>query len=253
MALSSIRGSTMKWAYIQIFFYAILMGIVVTIEVVFAALTDKLGIPLTIFIVFLSITILAFFMDLIRNKTNPKILEVLRGILNSCALQKLDFTSIRDFLKESKEGDLKRGDTVKVLTNSLENYDNTPSAINLIANNLVVGVNYIYYLPIREYEGILDQKDEFVNSLLKEREDISLKDLETNLRFHYINEKCLYNFAVVTSSGHNIGYWYVTRKSQDESESNLAILTLNKDNTEKLIKVFTRLSSFKKATILNKQ
>ena len=51
----------MNWAYIQIFFYAILMGIVVTIEVVFAGLTDKLGIPLTIFIVFLSITILAFY------------------------------------------------------------------------------------------------------------------------------------------------------------------------------------------------
>lgn len=245
----------LKWDHIKIGIYGLLGGLAVVVDKMFGHISTMIGLPLTILIVVLSISVIVIVMDRIKNKYQPVLQNTLGGILNSYAKDplKLKITTIRNFLDESKEESLTMRDEVHIITNSLKTYDKTPPAVKVIADNLRDGVHYIYCLSPKEYPVLIDEKNEFVDLILKERKDLNRDHINSNLIFYNIDEKCLYNFATVTKKGDTEGYWYVATLSPEESSSNLTILTLSEGDTNELVKVFKRLrASSKRVTALEK-
>nr|AAU43685.1 hypothetical protein GZ26D8_16 [uncultured archaeon GZfos26D8]QNO53166.1 hypothetical protein NDOAJMFA_00016 [Methanosarcinales archaeon ANME-1 ERB6] len=245
----------LKWDHIKIGIYGLLGGLAVVVDKMFGHISTMIGLPLTILIVVLSISVIVIVMDRIKNKYQPDLQNILGKILNSCAKDplKLKITTIRNFLDKTKEESLIMGDKVHILTNSLKTYDLTAPAVKVIADNLRDGVHYIYYLSPKKYPVLIAEKDKFVDLILKEREDLNKDHINSNLIFYTIDEKCLYNFATVTKKGATEGYWYVATLSPEESSPNLTILTLSEDDTNELVKAFTRLrDSSKRITALEK-
>lgn len=124
----------LKWDHIKIGIYGLLGGLAVVVDKMFGHISTMIGLPLTILIVVLSISVIVIVMDRIKNKYQPVLQNTLGGILNSCAKDplKLKITTIRNFLDESKEESLTMGDEVHILTNSLKTYDKTPPAVKVI-------------------------------------------------------------------------------------------------------------------------
>jgi len=152
----------------------------------------------------------------LEERLSPQIMPVLRRLFNSCAREGSRITTVSEFLVQTDEEGLKRGDEVHVLTNSLFGYDMTPPAVQVIANNLLEGVRYIYYLPCgREYPNIANEKDSFVK-LVSDECHLSGNEINSYLRFLLIEEDCLFNFAVVrrTAAGTADAYWYITTPAQ---------------------------------------
>lgn len=240
----------MKWIYKRIVILSILSTLIILIELLFNSFINKFGEMITIMFAVIPIFLISILIDFVKDKYQPEVLNILREIHNSCARDQLDITYIGGFLQETDEISLSKGDEVKVLTNSLESYDSTPPSLKVIAKNLYENVKYIYYVSPTEYPTLLDQKDEFIRLLLKENSNLDHNDINSNLIFYIINEPCLYNFSIVKNKGSTKGYWYVTT-SQSES-LNLTILTLNRDNTDKLIKVFNHLTTNRKVMAIGK-
>lgn len=239
----------MKWATLRTLILSILFTSIILIQLAFEPILTKLFGSFSIVVVAILLFLALILLDVVKNRYRPGIMDILPGILNSCARNKLEITTIDDFLQETKESSLGRGSEVHVLTNSLESYDLTLPALKVIARNLANNVKYIYYLHVGEYPQLADQKDRFVNLLLNERKDLTHDNIDSNLIFHIIDEPALYNFSIVKAQGAK-GYWYVT--TVPEGSANLAILLLDQDNIDKLMKVFSRLSSYKKVSALRK-
>jgi hypothetical protein len=201
---------------------------------------NKLILILIIFGLILSLNILEDYVT--RLQAHPTF--VLRKILNSAQRETLEITTIQKFLTAAAEARLTRGDSVHILTNSLESYDLNEYYIdNALADNLKEGVKYYYYLPKDNRDRLIEEKTLLVNILVKKGIDPTV--LQDTLIFYLVDDGCMYNFATIHSKSQKQtlkGYWYLTMPSPDKAgDVNLVVLALRKDHSDELDKLLTTL------------
>jgi hypothetical protein len=236
----------MKWnLFISFLITALLSGLVsFTINKLYQQeLSSLVLVPL----IFVIVLLLFYVNERIKQIVAPNAMKVLRPILNSCARDAFEITTIHDFLIETSEDSLAAGDEVLILTNSLDAYDTTAPAVRVIARNLKDGVKYVYFLEVDEYPALLDEIDRFVGLLLREPTGLAPNLLGQHLIFYSVVEECIHNFAIVKVRGNVRGYWYITTPSNtDPKERQLVILEMRRDHRDNLLKLFQRLSKSKR-------
>jgi len=162
----------------------------------------------------------------------------LSSITNNIPKNDATITTVKDFLESSDEEALNKGDSVKILTNNLTNYDLLDATIDIIAENLSQGVCYEYYLP-------LDSDLELKNNLEELIRKISLKtsiNAFFNLKIYKTKHPLLFSYAVVKNNNTPQktvkGYWYIATSSKGK---NLTIVSIEGESKHELLNVFNSL------------
>ncbi len=227
----------MKWTIIKAIVVGLLSAIAVLLKLDYAPDNSAMGFVVLV----LLLSGIVAIGDLAKEKLQPKLVESLAPLLNSCARDSLSITSVATFLEKTEEHQLAEGDEVHVLTNTLASYDSTVPALNVISENVKEGVKYIYYVSQSRFPALELEKSEFIGRL---KNDYHVKDevLAERIQFYVFDEECLFNFAVVQARGHVTGYWYITTPPKRGATVNsLIILTLPNDHRDVLLGVFEQL------------
>lgn len=202
---------------------------------------------------FIIILFLIVITDQIKERLTPETPKILRNIINDCARNAFEITTIHDFLVETKEESLNAGDEVHILTNSLEGYDATRPAVKVISQNLEDGVKYLYYLPAKEFPALTDETSDFVAKIFRERSTLPPSVINSNLVFFEIDEECIYNFAIVKTKGTVRGYWYITTPSSNDPKlRQLVIMEMANSDRDRLLKLMKRFSHSRRLYPLEK-
>ncbi len=204
-------------------------------------------------IIFIMIFIILTLTDYIIKKLYLKITITLVKIINSLSIEEKNVKTVQQFLTDPStiESKLTEGDEVHILTNSLENYDLSQPAIDIIAENILKGVKYIYYIPLNFYETLKEELSTLISILYNEK-SIDRRQILDNIIFYNVNIEGLYNFAYIKSKYKRVGYWYITTPSENVNEgNNLIIVELDKKDRNILIGIFKLLSKSKKVNYDN--
>ena len=221
-----------KKRFFHIFLIAILgTGIIALGEFLYGNDTPVWLDTIIIFCIFL----ISFIATFLNDEKNWSLLHLV-DISNNIPKGETKTTSVVDFLEQSEEEDLKKGDIVKILTNDLSNYDLLPHTLNIIADNINEGVIYEYYLPLSNESQLWEQVYVLVTSILKKTNSVKLM----NLKIFDINKIVIYSFAIVQQNSLKKAYWYLSTE-KDLKNSNLLIVELVGSEKVKLEQVFAKM------------
>lgn len=157
-----------------------------------------------------------------------------------------DFVTAQEHTDASKEKDLVKGGTAKILTNGLS-YDISSS--EGIAANIKNGAKYIYILP--NTRTVIDELERYITLLANKFGDAIQNNnlLSNNIEFWFFDKRiiCLYNFATlkqISIGGSNTfdqAWWYINPKDNQPSSYMLTKEIDNQHDRDTLSEVFADL------------
>ncbi|HAE41527.1 MAG TPA: hypothetical protein DCG34_01235 [Clostridiales bacterium] len=176
-------------------------------------------------------------------------------VLQNAYILSPNYVTSQKHSRDSLEEQLEKGGSAQILTNSLK-YDIFYASS--IANNLVCGARYIYFLP--QNSLMLDELANFIvalsnqlmSSLINQSSNhITVDDIrENNLEFLFFDEQipCLYNFATFkqastySQSFFKQDWWYINPPDTISSSHMLTHEITEPRDQKDLDNVFARLS-----------
>ena len=186
------------------------------------------------YILLLLIFTLSIFVLVMQNPIQN--LLKLSNITNNIPKNTTKISTVPEFLQESKEEKLNKGDYVKILTNNLCNYDLLDENVDILSKNLSEGVRYEYYLPLETEPELQANLEQLVRKISQKT---SLESF-FNLKIFKTNNLLLFSYAIVKSEKSNVKcYWYIATSSKDKS---LTIVSIEGESKHELLHVFSKLS-----------
>ena len=201
-------------------------------------------------IVLLCFVFITLIIVVVNSRRNPKTSIIARlGELQNTYLMHPNFVTAQEHTAASREKDLAKGGTAKILTNGLT-YDISSS--NEIAANIMNGAKYIYILP--NTHTVIDDLERYITKLAPELGDVLQIEnlLSNNIEFWFFdrNITCLYNFATLKQtamSGNSTfdqAWWYINPKDNHPSSYMLTKEIDNAHDRNMLSEVFADLEKY---------
>lgn len=200
---------------------------------------------LLLIIIVVTLIMIVITMAVIRNTSKKSIINRLCELQNTYLIEP-NFVTSEEHTKVSKEKDLAKGGTAKILTNSLT-YDMSCSSD--IADNIRDGARYIYILPNTNL--VLDSVEQYITKIATELGDVvTCTDfLKNNIEFWFFDSKILslYNFATLRQTANDQilpfdqAWWYINPNNNSPSSYMLTKEINNANDQNKLSEVFEDL------------